>query len=63
MPFDGLNGPVITAVTVGWFLAKFVVGTHFRSDLTKLDMINGHWSRSMSIDRLHGPVITAVTVG
>ena len=34
---SGRHGPVITAVTVGLFLAKLVVGTHsrshFRSDL------------------------------
>ena len=37
MPIDGRHGPVITAVTVGQFLADFAVGqrsrSHFRSDL------------------------------
>ena len=31
MPIDGCHGPVITAVTVGYFLANFAVGQHSRS--------------------------------
>ena len=58
MPIDGHHGPVITAVTDGQFLAKFVVFEHFRlhfkSDLhkSKLYMMGRHESVIMLINEV-----------